>query len=515
MGLPSLIDRKRGRGLAAVAGLMLLQGAAAGAAAFATRALFDAMHDGGDLPTVGLAILIAAGAMIAATRIAARAVGERIGQDYAHQVRAALFEHAARMPARAVAERRAGYTALRFVGDMTAFRNWIGLSVPRLIAGAILIPTMLVILFLLNPVFAVVVLPVFVVTLGGSFLGGLRLVDLHRRLRRYRARIAADMAERMPLAPQLDRLGRRGKELALLEKRTDAMIRAALRHRVTAEMLRSLPDLAGGLAAALMILAGHRQGLSPASLAAALATLGLLLAPLRDLGGVWNHHAAYRAAALKVELALSRQTRDLYRAGHGLGKGPVDVTFEDVALPTGERLDLRIKGGAQVCLPVGELDGYAITDILLGLDSPSSGRVLLSGVDVRNLSRGSLRRGVLRVGSDPEILHGSLRRVLVMGSTDRTDDAALEAIAHSVGLGPLMDRLGGLGGTVREGGTNLTRTERVSICVARLYLVRPRLILLDQDCDEMSRGRIAQYLQTRSATVIDQTVQPGLITSAA
>lgn len=515
MALPPLLDRKRGRSLAAVALLMLVQGAAAGAAAFATRALFQAMHSGGDLPMAGVATLIAAGAVIAVTRIMARTLGERIGQNYAYQIRAALFDHAARMPARAVAERRAGYMSLRFVGDMTAFRNWIGLGVPRLIAGAILIPAMLSILWLLDPIFAVVVLPVFAMALLGSFAGGQRLVGLQRKLRVRRARIAAEMAERMPLAPQLDRLGRRGKELALLERRTNGMIRVALRHRLNAETLKALPDLAGGLAAALLILAGHRQGVGPAAIAAALAALGLLLAPLRDLGGVWNHRAAYRAAATKAEAALSRKTRDLYRGDLGLAKGPLDVSFEGVALPSGQTLNLRIKRGTRACLPVGELDCQMIRDILLGLDTPSSGRVLLSGVDLRELSRGSLRRGVLRVGPGPDILQGSLRRVLLMGATHRVEDAALEEIAKAAGLGSLIDRLGGLGGTVREGGRNLTQGERIGICVARVRLMRPRLILVDRECDDAARARIAAHLKTRAATVIEQRGQIGSVQSAA
>lgn len=504
MALPAIFNRDRGRRLAAIAALVLFQGCAAGGAAFATRALFAAMHGSDALPPAALAALVAAGAAIALTRVAARVLGERLGQDYAREVRAALFDRAARMPARAVAERRAGYMSLRFVGDMTAFRNWIGLGIPRLVAGAILIPATLVILVLLDPVFGLVVLPVIGVTLLCSLAGGRRLVGLQRTLRQRRARIAADMAERMPLAPHLDRLGRRGKELALLDKRTDALIRAALRHRRLAETLRALPELAGGLAAALLILAGYAQGVPPAGIAAALATMGLLLGPLRDLGGVLNHRAAYRAAAIKAEAALARKTRDLYRGGRAVGQGPIDVTFEGVALPSGRTLDMHIDGGAEISLPLDALDCQAVGDALLGLDDLPRGRILLSGVDLRDLSRGSLRRGVLRIGTSPEILQGSLRRVLLMGVTRRIGDPALADLAASVGLGPALARLGGLDGTVREGGGNLTRAERVSLCIARAHLIRPRLVIVDTSCDAAMHDRIDVYVGTRAATVIRQ-----------
>jgi len=515
MAMPRLLDDRRGRGLAAVAAVTLAQAAAGGAAAFATRTLFEAMHGGAALPALPLAVLVVAGLVIAVTRIASRVMGEGLGQDYARDIRAALFDHAARMPARAVADRRAGSMSLRFVGDMTAFRNWLGLGLPRLVTGAILIPALLAVLWTLDPIFAAVVWPVLGVTLLAITLGSLRLVPLQRRLRVRQARIAAEMAERMPLAPWLDRLGRRGTELAQLQRRTDAMIRAALRHRRAAETLRALPDLVAGGAAALVILFGHRAGVTPGTITAALAVLGLVLQPLRDLGGVWNHRAAFLAARIKAEAALSRGQRDLYRAGQALAKGPVAVQFDQVRLPSGLAFSFDVAAGQTACLPLGELDAEAVTDMLRGLDAPGSGRILLSGTDLRDLSRGSLRRGVALVGTRPEILQGSLRRVLTFGCSDRPTDSALETLARDEGLGPLLDRLGGLSGTVREGGRNLTRGERLAISLLRARLLGPRLILAGADCDGAGLARVAHLQRRRAATVICPLPLPDRITAPA
>ncbi len=473
-----------------VAALTLVQGAAAGAAAFATRSLFEAMNAGGALPVAELAVLMGSGAVIAATHVGSRHMGERIGQEYARQIRSTLFEHAARMPARAVAARRAGYMSLRFVGDMTAFRNWLGVGLPRLIAASVLIPVMLAVLWLLDPVFALVVVPIYVLSLAAIAWGGQRLVPLQRRLRARRARIAAEMAERMPIAPHLDRLGRRGKELELLDKRTDAMVMAALRHRFGVESLKALPDMATGVVAALVILAGHRADLGTGSIAAALAVLGLLLSPLRELGGIWNHRAAYRAAAVKAEAVLSRAKRDLYRDGKSLPKGAVAVVFEDVTLPSGTTLSFRAEGGEITEVFTDELDAEAATDMLLGLEAPATGAILLAGIDLRNLSRGALRRNVQRAGRNPDLLQGSLRRALVMGCDVRPDDGALTKLAQQVGLGALLDRVGGLDGTVLEGGKNLAQAERLAISRVHIKLSNPRLVLIGPEI----HSELAQWL---------------------
>lgn len=103
--LPPLLDRQRARGLAAVAALTVLQGTAAGAAAFATRSLFEAMHGGEALPVTELTALVGAAVVIAATRVTSHQLGERIGQDYAREIRTALFEYTARMGERCRCDR--------------------------------------------------------------------------------------------------------------------------------------------------------------------------------------------------------------------------------------------------------------------------------------------------------------------------------------------------------------------------------------------------------------------------
>lgn len=61
MDLPPLLDGARRWGLARVAGLTLMQGVAAGAGAFATRALFQAMDPDRPLPVTALAVLVGRG----------------------------------------------------------------------------------------------------------------------------------------------------------------------------------------------------------------------------------------------------------------------------------------------------------------------------------------------------------------------------------------------------------------------------------------------------------------------
>ncbi len=509
MAMPDLMENRRWRGLALVSLVTLVQGVAAGVAAFATRGLFEMMHAGSALPPGLIAALAASGLVIAGARVLSRLMGERLGQDYALSVRLALLEHAAGMPASAVATRRSGYMSLRFVGDMTAFRNWLGKGLPRLIAGAVMIPAACAVLWWLEPRFALVVAPLFLVTLGVIAVAGPRLEPLHRRLRARRARIAAEMAERMPLAPELDRMGRRPAELRSLRKRTERMIRAGLQRLFWAESLKALPDAVAGLAACAIIVTGALTGTGTGTIAGALAAIGLVLTPLRDLASVWNFRAAYLAAHRKCMTALARGQRAVGAGDKRLPDGPVHLALRDLQMPQGEMLSLDVPPGDHQTLTCDPRDADALFSALCGLEPVPPGSVTLSGLCLTELSRGSLRRGVQRLEGQPPMLKGSLRRNLPLGLRQVPSDAKLADIACEAGLGDLLERRGGLGGALAEGGRDLSARERSALSLARILLGAPQLVLLDEalwHLDQGAQDALAAHLDACGATTLRHPV---------
>lgn len=507
MALPGLLGHGRQRGLLAVSALTLAQGVGAGAAAFATRGLFEALHGPSVLPFSLLVTLAASGVLIAVARVSARVTGERLGQSYARDIRLALFEHAAGMSASDVAARRSGYMSLRFVGDMTAFRNWIGLGLPRLVAGMILIPMALAVLWMLAPIFALATLPLVIATIGTIGFGGFHLRPLHRRLRARRARIAVDMAERMPLAPELDHLGRRRIEANRLDRKIDWMVRAAIARIRLAEALKAIPDILAGLAAMSIILSGHRSGATPGVIAGGLAAFGLMIMPLRDLATVWNLHSAWRSAAIKAESALSRRQRRPHAETRALPRGPIAIAISDFELPSGNRFALDLEAGGKAVLDLNERDAAILFDALRGLEDVPDGRIGFSGICLGHISRDSLRRRVVAITPEPPVLRGSLRRALTLGVSRRKDDAHIETLVKEAGLAGAVSRLGGLDGKLTEGGRNLSFSERMLVSLTRAMQLRPGLILVDGrigSLENAARQNITGWLSRSGATLLLQ-----------
>ena len=495
MSLPRILAEGRGRGIALVAALALGQAAAAGMAAFATRDVFAAFRDGAEIvPMVALALVALAGVAIAVLRVIERVVAEKIGQSYAASLRLKLFMHLAQMSARDVADRRSGELAMRFVGDLSAVRNWVSLGIARLISSSIVLPVACAVLFLLNPALGLAAAVPFAIGVGVMTLVGPRLGPAHRRLRERRARLAADMTERIPHAPELRLLGRTRAETARLNRRTKKLIASALDRAKAAAFLRAVPDAVSGIAAALVFLVALRNGVPAAEAAGALAALGLMIQPMRDLAGVWDRHRAWVAARDKCLKMLARPKlpRSRGRADEPLPEAPQALRFCDVSAGLLEGITIEAAAGEKIAIIGGNGVGKStLLGLAAGLERPSCGEVTLGGRAPSSLSASERRRVIGLVGARSPILAGSLRRALTMGAASRPDDAAIVAKAEAFGLKDLIERIGGLDGRVAEAGRSLSSGEARRVLLTRAALSGSTLMLLDEPDDALDVDGIA------------------------
>ena len=497
--MPRLLDQGRWRQLTLITLALIGQAAFGAVAALATRDLFAALASAPSLAAnpVPLALLGASGAGIAACRYAARLLGERLGQDYAHAVRRALFSHTARMPRQRVATRRAGAMSLRFVGDLTALRSWASLGLPRLISAAVVLPTMLAVLFVIEPAFGWLATPIFVLALIAIALMGLPLPTLNRELRRARGRMAADLSERMPNAPFLHASGRTGRELALIDRRTATLRSSSMARVKLAETLRAVPEVLSSLAGAGVIGIGLFMALPTASVAGGLAALGLAVAPLTDLSLVWNSYSAWRAAREKCQNALSHPLADdRTGAPASLENGPPSIFDPDsgLSLAPGEKLGLIAGPGPETSLLLIKLAGQ----------EPGSG-VLWNDTQVEDVPlTDRCLRAALITPEDP-LLKGSLRRALTLSLPKKPSDKRILAAVQKMGLAETVNRLGGLDATIAEGGRDLSPAERTACLGVRVLLTDKDIILIDGLADLLPPGprdRLLSHLKRQPGTVL-------------
>ena len=516
--LPGITAEGRGRGIAQVAALAVGQAVAAGVATFATRNIFIAFHQpSASLPVLDLCLVAAAGLAIAGLRMAERVVAERVGQEYAGSLRIKLFSHLARMSERDVAGRRAGALAMRFVGDLTAVRNWVSLGIARLISASVVLPAATGVLFFLNPTLALAASIPIALGLIAMAVAGPRLGPATRQLRSRRWRLAADMMERVPHAPELRLLGRIDVEIAQLMRRTEAMIASAITRARGAALLRAIPDVVSGTAHAGLLLAAFLSASPAAEAAAAMAALSLMILPMRDLAGVWDRHRAWIIAREKCASVLAAPT---IKRRRGEGHSPLEDTppllrFSKVDAGVLVGIDIEAQPGQKVAIVGGNGVGKStLLRLAAGLEQAASGQILLSGRDASDLSAIERRRMIALMGPRSPILAGSLRRALTMGSSRRATDIDILAQAQDFGLGDVLQRLGGLDGTLAEGGRNLSSGEARRVLLTRVALSGARLLLLDEPEDTLDSAAadlVANLILTTPATALVVTHNLALV----
>lgn len=180
------------------------------------------------------------------------------------------------------------------------------------------------------------------------------------------------------------------------------------------------------------------------------------------------------------------------------------ITFDDVSfgynpeVPVLQHVSLTIEPGESVAFvgPTGA-GKSTMAKLVTRFYDPTEGRILLDGVDLRDVTMRSLRSQLGVVPQEPFLFAGSIRTNLAFGREGITNEEIDEAI-DVVGLRDLVERLpNGLDTVVHERGQTLSAGERQLIALARAFLARPRVMVLDE---------ATSSLDLQSETVIERAL---------
>jgi ATP-binding cassette subfamily B protein len=173
-----------------------------------------------------------------------------------------------------------------------------------------------------------------------------------------------------------------------------------------------------------------------------------------------------------------------------------------------ESVTLDVAPGRTVAL-IGQTGAgkTTLTSLVPRFYDVTAGRVLVDGVDVRDVKLASLRHAVGVISQDPFLFSASVRENITFGAPD-LDDAEVEQVARLAQAHEFVERLpDGYDTIIGERGITLSGGQRQRLAIARALAVDPRILILDDatasvDASTEARIRVGLREAMRNRTTL-------------
>ncbi|MBO4528071.1 MAG: ABC transporter ATP-binding protein [Victivallales bacterium] len=200
-----------------------------------------------------------------------------------------------------------------------------------------------------------------------------------------------------------------------------------------------------------------------------------------------------------------------------------EIEFDDVTFAyDGEHdvlknIEMKIKPGQTFAL-VGPSGGgkTTICHLIPHFYQVEKGRILLDGMDIRDITLESLRRNIGIVQQDIYLFNASIRDNILYGRLDATEEEVVEAAKRANIHDYIMTLDEGYDTVIGERGVRLSGGQKQRLCIARVFLKNPPMLILDeatsaldntteimiqQALDELCKGRTTLVVAHRLSTI--------------
>lgn len=453
-------------------------------------------------------------------------INNKITYSVTEDIRREMFAHIQRLSLRYLDAHPYGDIVSRNIADVDTFADGLLMGFTQFFTGILTIVSTLVMMFVLNWIIA---LAVFVLTPLSLFIAkfiSTKTYKLFRTNSQIRGEQTAFIDEMVGNLKVVQAFSHEDENVEKFDNINGRLAKSSLDSTFFSSLPNPTTRFVNALVYAAVALAGALTIIYPTVLPIAfdVGRLSTLLSysnqytkPFNEITGVITELQNAIACAGRIYELLDEpeQIPDKPDAKELTGvKG--DVTFKDVSFSYSEEkklienLNITAKAGQRIAIvgPTG-CGKTTLINLLMRFYDVDGGSISVDGEDIRGVTRSSLRHNYGMVLQDTWLKNGTIKQNIAMGKPDATDEEIIEAAKNAHSHKFIMQLENGYDTVISEDGGNLSQGQKQLLCITRIMLSLPPMLILDEATSSIDtrtemqiQGAFAKMMEGRTSFIV-------------